>query len=128
MEREQIIKALECCAVGTTDECKKCPRHHIRTLTDEECMEGLIRATLILIDGLTEDNERLNGKVAEYEEERKYHFEMSRKRIAEAEADTVRKVLARIKKYFESYTGMIHSASVHYYITEKEKEFLEEKE
>jgi chromosome segregation ATPase len=35
---------------------------------------------------LTEENERLNGKVAEYEEERKYHFEMSRKRIAEAEA------------------------------------------
>lgn len=38
----------------------------------------------------------MSGKVEEYEEERKYHFEMSRKRIAEAESKANAKAV-RIK-------------------------------
>ena len=96
LNREQIIKALECCS-GTDDDfldvnCNKCPYK-----IGETSCRHLDRDALSLIKELTEENERLSGKVAEYEEERKYHFEMSRKRIAEAKADTVRKMHSEIK-------------------------------
>jgi hypothetical protein len=90
MEREQIIKALECCVKF---ECNKCP------LTDGRCANGEMgRLSLSIIKELTEENERLSGAVKQYEEERKYHFEMSRTRIAEAKADTVRKMQERLKE------------------------------
>lgn len=46
---------------------------------------------------LTEENERLSGAVKMYEEEREYHFEMSRKKNAETKADTVRKMHSEIE-------------------------------
>jgi chromosome segregation ATPase len=53
------------------------------------------------VQKLTEENERLSGKVEMYEEERKYHFEMSRKRISETRADTVREMQERLTKEFD---------------------------
>jgi hypothetical protein len=50
------------------------------------------------LEHITKENVRLNGKVAMYEEERKYHFEMSRKRIAESKVNTVREMQTEINK------------------------------
>ena len=88
MEREQIIKALECCtnAEQCCDDCI--------LLEDRNCGVHLLKNALSLIKELTEENERLIGAVKQYEEERKYHFEMSRK----LNADTVRKMQERLKQ------------------------------
>ena len=84
LNREQIIKALECCVkvegFRDIEICRNCPLH------DTQCAILLPQNALSLIKELTEENERLQGAVKQYEEERKYHFEMSRKRIAEAES------------------------------------------
>lgn len=95
LNRERIMQGLECCK-GSYD-CFTCD------IYERGCAgfrDGLARDALAIINELTEENERLSGKVAEYEEERKYHFEMSRKRIAEAKADTVRKMQERLDKHF----------------------------
>lgn len=91
--RKEIIKALECCYTNNLY-CSDCP--FLDTGKYIECSSLAISA-LSLIKELTEENERLNGAVEMYEEERKYHFEMSRKKIAEAKADTVRKMQTEIE-------------------------------
>ena len=64
MEREQVIKALECCNRGTTEDCAKCPRFDDRTLSTEDCMECLMRDALSLIKELTEENERQRSEIS----------------------------------------------------------------
>lgn len=54
MEREQIIKALECCT--TLDGCEKCPYYN-----KASCGANLRRDALALIKELTEENERLKA-------------------------------------------------------------------
>ena len=105
LNREQIIKALECCQTQYDRNCYECPygRHRTRSISVITCSSILRKDLLSLVNELTEENERLSGKVAEYEEERKYHFEMSRKRIAEAKADTVRKMQERLHERKVSY-------------------------
>lgn len=98
MEQDKIIKALEC--LLSTDDREFCEAKGCPFADCDSCVEDVLIASLSLIKELTEENERLSGKVAEYEEERKYHFEMSRKRIAEAKADTVRKMQERLNKHF----------------------------
>ena len=56
LNREDIIKALECCNTGTMEDCAKCPRVDVCiTLDCEECMEVLMRDALTLIKQLTEE-------------------------------------------------------------------------
>lgn len=101
LNRNQIIKALECCKSPLTSDCATCAYKgkSIKNGIYVGCVNTLIADALALIKELTEENGRLSGKVAEYEEERKYHFEMSRKRISETKADTVRKMQERITKH-----------------------------
>ena len=87
MEKDLIIKALECLTGEEVMFCRECGYNKVGAFS---CRKELAKDALALIKQLTEENERLNGKVAMYEEERKYHFEMSRKRIAESKANTVR--------------------------------------
>ena len=74
-------------------------------------------------DKQIEENERLSGKVTMYEEERKYHFEMSRKRITEVKADTVREIFAEIEKVRMQHTfGNIDGSELNvklYYLKKK---------
>ena len=97
MTDNEIIKALECCVESECEGCKyeydtACKEYilHdcirlIKQKQDEvkaykhyydECLKDLKKANT--------ENERLQGAIDMYEEERKYHFEMSRQRIAEA--------------------------------------------
>ena len=50
MEREKIIKALECCS---KDDCDNCPN------TFGNCYSNLAGCSLSLINELTEENEKL---------------------------------------------------------------------
>lgn len=96
-------------AVITTDEqkifelenrLKECENGYEGTLYLDRCK---LHDAEEKIKKLTEENERLSGAVKQYEEERKYHFEMSRTRIAEAKADTVREMQERIHARQVSY-------------------------
>ena len=54
MEREQIIKALECCT--NNYDCKECPLYDRSEFGGtEKCMSKLIRFSLALINELTEE-------------------------------------------------------------------------
>lgn len=123
LNAEKVKKALEI-HTGILDmPCEECPYNC--DAHDEICLDVLAADALALITSqeqdkeklgllideivkekrelfeenkrLTAENERLSGAVKQYEEERKYHFEMSRTRIAEAKADTVRKMQERLK-------------------------------
>ena len=58
LNREQIIKALECCTVGIGTECEKCP--YMRTAY---CNDVLKKDILCYIKELTEDNEYLKTQL-----------------------------------------------------------------
>ena len=107
MEREQIIKALEYCTSG--GDCYGCKYDNPR-LSREGCKAEKRFDALSLIKELNEELERLSGAVKQYEEERKYHFEMSRTRTAEAKADTVRKMQERINAHFDSDSDYFRSS------------------
>lgn len=69
------------------ERCDDCP---FKTCYDCEISVG--RSALDLINRQQAEIERLQGKVDMYEEERKYHFEMSRQRIAEAIKECLGKI------------------------------------
>ena len=57
---EEIVKALECCKSGTTDDCKCCPRlDDERDLSTEDCMEKLMHDAIDLINLQKETIEQL---------------------------------------------------------------------
>ena len=58
MEREQIIKALECCITPRDCDCDECPLDKYGSLN---CKWLLMSHSLSLIKELTEENERLRG-------------------------------------------------------------------
>lgn len=58
MEREQIIKALECCTIG---DCYPCPYGNIGA----GCRDKMDGDALTLIFELTEENERLRAEKSE---------------------------------------------------------------
>lgn len=120
LNREQIVKALECCTEG---DCDGCPRYPffgctkanmavalalIRELTEEK--EGLG----YLIDELekekrdlfeenkkvTEENERLKGALEAEERHYELAMECAKKALAKAKADTVRKMQERLHDCF----------------------------
>lgn len=86
LKPEDVMKALECCIEdGYFQEC---------FLKDFEgiSVEDVLKAALALLREKDAEIERLQGMVSTYEEERKYHFAMSRKRIDEAITEFVEKV------------------------------------
>lgn len=75
LNREQIIKALECCASEGFQDCENCPLN----IPHQPCSKvKLPRISLALIKELTEENERLR-------------------------ADTVRKFAERLNANFKKY-------------------------
>jgi hypothetical protein len=58
MEKEQIIKALECCAKERAD-CNECPLDGVTSCFSRVILEN----ALSLIKELTEENERLNDEL-----------------------------------------------------------------
>lgn len=68
LNKEQTIKALECCGGGIVTDCQECPRYYIDADTTTECMEGLIRDALALIKELAEEVEQ---RIEDYSESQK---------------------------------------------------------
>lgn len=63
MEREQIIKALECCANNYG--CKECPLYDRSEFGGtEKCMSKLIRFSLALINEFIEDNKEKDKTIS----------------------------------------------------------------
>ena len=91
MEREQIIKALECCS---KDDCDNCPNGF------GNCYSNLAKDALAIIESqeqrikeLTEENERLHAEITHLEG----HREADIKAFKTLRDDTVRKMQERLK-------------------------------
>ena len=88
---EQIIKALECCNRGTTEDCAKCPRFDgDRTLSTEDCMEKLMRDALSLIKELTDENEKLKMFNKLHEQDVEDMHKMLEKKVEEVYPEFMR--------------------------------------
>ena len=57
LNREQIIKALECCSSPSIRDCQECPYNKIN-----DCFRLVYKNSLSLIKELTEENERLRNR------------------------------------------------------------------
>lgn len=148
MEREQIIKALECCQ---KDDCDNCPNDF------GNCYSNLAKDALSLIKELTEENEKLLTALANYdrqtdvriaeeyytveayeelrEENERLRAEVSvKKKLLDkcvdledrVRADTVRKMQERLKKAF-NFGHTILEKSICDIIDHIAKEMLEGK-
>ena len=109
MEREQIIKALECCTSGYCYVGAGCPLAEDDNYDDDiaKCTSELAQNALALIKELTKENERLNKQNEELQEvantavgsfirlEKHYKFEC--KRADTIKANTVRDFAERLK-------------------------------
>lgn len=98
LNREQIIKALECCKSSKLTKCNGCPREQ----EDGHCMYRLTADALALIREQAEEIERL---IAESAKEFTCAFASPHKvadcplpdEVAKAKADTVRKMQERLE-------------------------------
>ena len=130
LNREQIIKALECCIIQHT-ECRKCPLLYTACESGACYKQAKIDA-LSLINELTEENERLRDlcdEVAMYNEGFEKDNALLRQDLKTVKADTVRKMQEMLKPIFvdKSYT-LYTGACVHHTIDQITKEMLEDTE
>ena len=94
LNRERIIKAMECCGTGTVDDCGKCPYCNGENISTEDCMERLIKYALSLIKELTEENERLKAENTTYAN---HVEEVAENYYKVGKADAVRKMQERLR-------------------------------
>lgn len=85
LNREQIIKALECLSGNRDIECEKC-YFYWHGGRERSCRYGVSEAALSLIKELTEENERFSQSLAN-----------SKLILANSKADTVRKMQDKLK-------------------------------
>ena len=138
LNREQIVKALECCA-SPKQMCKDCPMPE-EIKDDCRCMEILSRNAVALIRELTEENERLERENARYEAEnnaefnkwlkleeatKRHHKELFQEAKIAVRDNTVRKMQERLKKAF-NFGYIILEKSICDIIDQIAKELLEE--
>ena len=122
LNREQIIKALECCSKET---CEDCPYAN-EDIFDTSCGINMAKDALALIKELTEENERLRAECENQSLLWKKHFESIYETAKETvKADTVRKMQERIKEH--CIKGGIYPAFVASTIDQIAKEMVEEK-
>ena len=81
MEKEKVIKALECCSTPSGKRCENCPK----VTEDALCMYRLSGDALALIKELTEDNEAQAETIKSLIET-----------IKDVKADTVREIFKEI--------------------------------
>ena len=107
MEKDLIIKALECC--GSNNPCgEECFGHNIKGIS--ECTKILAQNALSLIKELTEENERLRGCVKSKEEVEAIMRatyeplvkEITKEQADKAVADTVRKMREKLTTFFNN--------------------------
>ena len=126
LNREQIVKALECCSKKKWSKCSGCPRE----AEDALCMYRLCSDALALIRELTEENERLEKEVDRLSQVVLYHDGITEMEVAEAKADTVRKMQERLKARYKlpqsNEVSSISPFQLHECIDQIAKELLEE--
>ena len=115
LNREQIIKALECCAYGgdatktQVEVCLPCPYFN-----EGNCTDILKENALSLIKELTEENERLRGCVKSKEEVEAIMRatyeplvkEILKEQIDKAIADTLSELKNRLTREIGTYLGI----------------------
>ena len=107
LNREQIIKSLECCELG---DCYPC----IYRMTESGvCQDMLCKEALELIKELTEENESLSQSLAN-----------SKSILANSKADTVRKMQERLR---EDLRGFVDVDYLERLLTIYEKKYTEGK-
>ena len=90
LNKEQIIKALECCTNFTPSSCDKCPFEPKGDCYKGSmgCNDELMKNALSIINELTEENERLraNNLTLAHELERVmvYHYKIHNKKLEDA--------------------------------------------
>lgn len=103
MKPEDVMKALECCVKvgGYRDAhyCKDCPLH------EERCALLLPQNALALLREKDEEIERLQGALKAEERHNELTMGMAKKALANARADTARKMQERFAVHFGTYTG-----------------------
>ena len=126
LNREQIIKALECCGTPKLTKCKACPRDE----EDALCMYRLYADALSLINELTEENERLRESNAGFA--LAHLFDTSPNGdcwndvINHAKADTVRKMQENLTRFFANDDTLTYIEVDADYINEQINRIAEE--
>lgn len=115
MEREQIIKALECCKGDDLSLCRQC-EYHIPS--DPICIVKLAGDALSLIKELNEEIEELLEKNSNL-----HAFCVE---CEQSKADAIKKFAEKIKRYYETLGGETFAPLVAFHIDEKVKEMLED--
>ena len=120
LNREQVVKALECCT--SEQGCGGCPYYPTLIGCSRQAMSG----ALALIRELTEENERLRAEAENQSVLWKQHFESIYETAkGTVKADTVRKMQERLKKAF-NFGHTIFEKSICDIIDQVAKELLEE--
>ena len=122
LNREQIVKALECCTSGNP--CRECD-YRRKSKDTYGCRKICMTEALSLIKKLTEENERLSKATEEAVQsftrlETLYKIEC--KRVDTIKADTVRKMQSEIQK--RCAEGGIYPAFIAKQIDEIAKEMV----
>ena len=103
MEKEQIIKALECCTSGRP--CREC-EYKDKSKDTFGCRKKCLIDALALIKELTEENERYKAEQHDHFEKwlklekatREHHSELFKEAKIAVKEDTVREFAERLKK------------------------------
>lgn len=132
LNREQIIKALECCSINQS--CDGCPMFDKEPIAD--CTNYVISCALSLIKELTEEDERLREELAKsckaLDESMNFYCSFTQSKVSncpiddevvKAKADTVRKMHSEIKE--RCIKGGIYPAFVARTIDQIAKEMTE---
>lgn len=122
LNRDQIVKALECCIKNQCENCCQCGNWHEQW----NCMTFLMKNALSLIKELTEENDRLKLDVEVCGAELSRYTENIVQMAKQDRADTVRKMHAEIKE--RCIKGCIYPAFVARTIDQIEKEMMEGKD
>ena len=105
LNREQIIKALECCK---KDDCDNCPNDF------GNCYANLAGYSIALIKELTEENGRLEAA----------HAMLLGATEEKARADAITEFAERLKKYYRSFDGKTSTTLAAYHIDQIKQEML----
>ena len=110
LNREQIIKALECCETGRAVSCEKCPMQNIEAADDVVCSEMLARYAISLIKELTEERDgfenlahtaiEVQNRMSDTIEELTEEYESMAQSVNEA-SDLIRKLRVEKKELTE---------------------------
>lgn len=123
MEREQIIKALECHISGKLANCEHCPFDKAH-LFNSTCVQAMCENALALIKELTEENEFHRKTISKNAQ---MALNVTVDEIEKTKTDTVQKMQERLK-YSLCCIPQCHFtyAEVQFHIDRITKEMLEE--